>query len=105
MSLRVSGDTFQAEVLESPVPVLVDFYSDSCVPCKRMNPIISKLEPEFEGRAKFVKVNVNFDLDLAQRYAVMASPTFVLIKGGQEVARNQGTMAKGDLSKLVEKTL
>lgn len=105
MSLRVSGDTFQAEVLESPVPVLVDFYSDSCVPCKRMNPIISKLEPEFEGRAKFVKVNVNFDLALAQKYMVLASPTFVLLKDGKEVARNQGTLAKGDLAALVEKAL
>lgn len=105
MSQRVSGDTFQAEVLDSPVPVLVDFYSDSCVPCKRMNPIINKLEPEFEGRAKFVKVNVNFDLELAQKYAVMASPTFVLLKDGKEVARNQGTMAKGDLAALVEKAL
>uniref|UniRef100_UPI0027D9C3F8 thioredoxin family protein n=1 Tax=uncultured Parolsenella sp. TaxID=2083008 RepID=UPI0027D9C3F8 len=72
---------------------------------KRMNPIISKLEPEFEGRARFVKVNVNFDLELAQKYAVMASPTFVLIKDGAEVARNQGTMAKSDLAKLVEKAL
>lgn len=105
MAQRVSEADFKAEVLDSPLPVLVDFYSDSCVPCKRMNPIINALEAEFEGRAKFVKVNVNFDLDLAQRYAVMASPTFVLIKGGQEVARNQGTMAKGDLAKLVEKTL
>ena len=105
MSQRVSEADFQTEVLDSPVPVLVDFYSDSCVPCKRMNPIINKLEPEFEGRAKFVKLNVNFDLAVAERYAVMASPTFVLFKNGQEVARNQGTMAKGDLAALVEKAL
>ena len=105
MAQRVNGASFEAEVLDSPVPVLVDFYSDSCVPCKRMNPIISKLEPEFEGRAKFVKVNVNFDLELAQRYNVMASPTFVLLKGGKEVARNQGTLAKGDLAALVERAL
>ena len=105
MSQRVSGDTFQAEVLDSPVPVRVDFCSDSCVPCKRMNPIINKLEPEFEGRAKFVKVNVAFDLELAQKYAVMASPTFVLLKDGKEVARNQGTMAKSDLAAFVGKAL
>lgn len=105
MAQRVNEADFQAEVLDSPVPVLVDFYSDSCVPCKRMNPIINKLEPEFEGKAKFVKVNVNYDLSLAQKYAVMASPTFVLLKGGQEVARNQGTLAKDDLAKLVEQAL
>ena len=105
MTQRVNSDGFQAQVLDSAVPVLVDFYSDSCVPCKRMNPVISKLEGEFEGRAKFVKVNVNFDLELAQRYSVMASPTFVLFKDGAEVARNQGTMAKGDLAKLVEGAL
>lgn len=105
MTQRVNSDGFQAQVLDSAVPVLVDFYSDSCVPCKRMNPVISKLEGEFEGRAKFVKVNVNFDLELAQKYAVMASPTFVLFKDGKEVARNQGTMAKSDLAALVEKAL
>lgn len=105
MAQRVSEANFKAEVLDSPVPVLVDFYSDSCVPCKRMNPIINKLEAEFGGRAKFVKVNVNFDLALAQKYMVLASPTFVLLKDGKEVARNQGTLAKGDLAALVEKAL
>lgn len=105
MAQRVSEADYKAEVLDSPLPVLVDFYSDSCVPCKRMNPIINELEAEFEGRAKFVKVNVNFDLALAQKYMVMASPTFVLLKNGKEVARNQGTLAKGDLAALVEKAL
>ena len=52
-----------------------------------------------------MKVNVNFDLALAQKYMVLASPTFVLLKDGKEVARNQGTLAKGDLAALVEKAL
>lgn len=105
MAQRVSEADFDAKVLGSHVPVLVDFYTDSCVPCKRMNPIVAKLEPEFEQRATFVKVNANFDLSLAQRYNIMASPTFVLFKDGAEVARNQGVMTSDDLSAFVAQAL
>lgn len=101
MAARVSTDTFQAEVLEAGVPVLVEFYSDSCIPCKQMSPILGDLEDDYEGRLKVVKVNVNFDGALAETYGVMASPTVLFFKGGEEQSRLRGLQNKAQLEEVV----
>ena len=105
MAQRIGTNDFEVRVLASAGPVVVDFYSDTCVPCKRLSSTIAKVEPQFEGRASFVKVNVNYDLGLAERYGVMATPTLVVFRGGEEVARRQGALAKDDLASLVEQAL
>lgn len=61
MAARVSKDNFEAEVLQASIPVLVEFYSDSCIPCKQMSPILGDIEDDYEDRLKVVKVNANFD--------------------------------------------
>ena len=61
MAARVSKDNFEAEVLQASTPVLVEFYSDSCIPCKQMSPILGDIEDDYEDRLKVVKVNANFD--------------------------------------------
>lgn len=101
MAARVSTDTFQAEVLEAGVPVLVEFYSDSCIPCKQMSPILGDLEDDYEGRLKVVKVNVNFDGTLAETYSVMASPTVLFFKDGEEQSRLRGLQNKAQLEEVV----
>lgn len=101
MAVRVSTDTFQAEVLEAGVPVLVEFYSDSCIPCKQMSPILGDLEDDYEGRLKVVKVNVNFDGELAETYGVMASPTVLFFKDGDEQSRLRGLQNKAQLEEVV----
>ena len=98
MAVRVGTDTFQAEVLEAGVPVLVEFYSDSC---KQMSPILGDLEDDYEGRLKVVKVNVNFDGALAETYGVMASPTVLFFKDGEEQSRLRGLQNKAQLEEVV----
>ena len=67
MAERVSAAEFDSKVLASKIPVLVDFYSDSCIPCKRLSPVLSQLESEYAGRLGIVKVNVNFESELEVR--------------------------------------
>ena len=69
MAARVSKDNFEAEVLQASIPVLVEFYSDSCIPCKQMSPILGDIEDDYEDRLKVVKVNANFDGELAEQYS------------------------------------
>ncbi len=97
MALRVGNDTFEKEVLESGVLVAADFYSDNCVPCKRISPLLTQLEEEYSGQLKVVKININFDEQLAQRYSVQSVPTIVLFKGGEEKARLAGSISAEDL--------
>ena len=82
MAARVSKADFDDKVLGSSLPVLVDFYSDSCVPCKRMSPVVGDVEDEREGSLSVYKVNINFDTELAEQYDVQSVPTLLLFKGG-----------------------
>ena len=87
MAKRVGTAEFEAEVLKEKLPVIVEFYSDSCIPCKQLSPILGGIEDDYEDQVKVVKVNVNFDADLAGKYQVMASPTILFFKDGKEVDR------------------
>ena len=103
MAARVSKDNFEAEVLQAEIPVLVEFYSDSCIPCKQMSPILVDIEDEYENQLKVVKVNGNFDAELAEQYSVMVSPTILFFKGGEEVERVRGLIKKPELEEIVKK--
>lgn len=105
MSQRVGTDDFDKVVLESKVPVLVDFYSDTCIPCKRLSPRLAKLEAELGDALLVAKVNVGYDLPLAERYEVVASPTLLLFRDGSEVARHRGVMSPEELRDFVAKVL
>ena len=105
MALRVNEESFNREVLEANVPVLVEFYSDSCIPCKQMAPILGDLEDEYEGKLKIAKVNVNFDLKLAENYMVMGSPTFLFFKNGEEKNRLRGLTKKPELIEIINSIL
>ena len=101
MALRVNSETFEEEVIKSELPVLADFYSDSCVPCKRLSPIISQLESERSDRLKVVKVNINFDAELAEKYEVQAAPTLIYFKNGEETARLRGAVKKAEIEEIL----
>ena len=102
MAARVSKDNFEAEVLQAEIPVLVEFYSDSCIPCKQMSPILGDIEDDYENQLKVVKVNGNFDAELAEQYSVMVSPTILFFKGGEEVERVRGLIKKPELEEIVK---
>ena len=102
MAERVSASEFQAEVLESALPVIVEFYSDSCIPCKQLSPILGGIEDDYEEQLKVVKVNVNFDADLAAQYQVAASPTILFFKDGQEQKRIRGLAKRPALEEVIQ---
>ena len=105
MAKRVSKEEFTSEVLQSELPVVVEFYSDSCIPCKQLSPILGEIEDDYEDKLKVVKVNVNFDAELAQEYDVAASPTLLFFKEGKEADRIRGLVKRPELEEAVKKVL
>lgn len=102
MVLRVNEDNFETEVLKSEIPVLADFYSDSCVPCKRLSPVIAEIEEQSDS-LKVVKININFDSALAEKYEVLSAPTLILFNNGNETARISGAVKKAKILELINK--
>jgi thioredoxin 1 len=96
--IKTTDDRFEVDVLESDVPVLVDFWASWCAPCRIMNPILEELAGERED-LRIVKVDMDDNQRTAMRYDVMAAPTFMLFKHGQPVLKLVGTRPK---RKLVE---
>ncbi|MFR5772872.1 MAG: thioredoxin family protein [Lachnospirales bacterium] len=101
MLQSINNDDFESEVLNSNVPVLLEFYSDSCIPCKRMSPILAELEEEHTD-IKVSKLNIKFGADTARKYNVMSSPTIVFFKNGEEVNRIKGVAKKADLEAVIK---
>lgn len=92
MAERIGKDNFEEKVLKSSIPVLVDFYSDSCIPCKMLSPVLADLEEEREGQLAVYKVNVNYEADLAEEYSVMGAPTLLLFQGGEVKGKRTGAV-------------
>ena len=89
MAERLNKENFESTIKSLPL-VLVDFYSDSCVPCKKLNPVLGDLEDEAGDQVKLFKLNINFDLEVAEKYGVASSPTLILFKNGSEADRKNG---------------
>lgn len=103
MAVRVSADTFEAEVKNAGKAVIADFYSDSCVPCKRLSPVLAEIEEEQGDKVKLVKVNINFDGELAEKYGVMSVPTLIFFKNGEEISRISGAVKKSEIVSEIDK--
>lgn len=101
MSVRANKDTFESEINEAEKLVIADFYSDSCVPCKRMSPLLAETEEEDPEGIKLVKLNINFDGETAQKYNVTSVPTLVFFKDGAEKARLMGAVKKAQLTETI----
>ena len=102
MAARIAKADFEDKVLKSPIPVIVDFYSDSCVACKMLAPGLGGLEDDYEDRIQVYKVNTNFDQELAQQYGIMSNPTLILFKDGEAADRKVGAQTADVLKAWVE---
>jgi thioredoxin 1 len=102
MAKPITDAEFDAEVLKSDIPVLVDFWAPWCGPCKSMLPIIDELTAEYEGKVKIVKVNVDENTEVPGKYGVMSIPNFVIFKGGDPVTSFVGSKSKDDMKKELD---
>ena len=102
MAARVSKDSFEAEVLGSDGLILADFYSDSCVPCKRLSPVLAEIEDKYESQIKLVKININFDPELAEKYEVRSVPAILFFRSGEVVARLNGSVKSDEIASVIE---
>jgi thioredoxin 1 len=93
---------FEAEVLKSPMPVLVDFWAEWCGPCRMLTPIMEELAQQYGGRVKMGKLNVDVSPNTASRYAVSNIPTILFVKGGNVVDQHVGLLAKTALQAKID---
>ncbi len=100
------GDhNFEAEVLGSDVPVLVDFWAPWCAPCRAIAPAIEKVAQAYAGKAKVGKINVDDHQGVPQRYQVMSIPTLLVFKGGQPVQQMVGAVPQAQIEEMLKRAL
>ena len=105
MEYKFTMDNFDAEVLQSELPVLVDFYADWCGPCKAMAPIISAIAEEYDGKLKVGKCDTEDNMPLAQKYRISSIPNMQLFKGGEVIATFIGRMDADELREKINAAL
>jgi thioredoxin 1 len=103
--IALSDSNFDAEVLQSDLPVLVDFWATWCEPCKRIEPVIKELAAQYAGKLKVGKLNVEEAPQTAKRFMVRNMPTFMIFKNGTVSNTQMGAVAKSQMMQFIEKSL
>ncbi len=101
MIVELTQDNFEAEVTNSALPVLVDFWASWCGPCKMLSPVVDELAKQYEGKVKVGKINVDEQPRLAMNYSVQSIPTLLLFKDGQPVNKSVGVVPKAAIEQML----
>lgn len=102
---HVSDTSFQADVLESKAPVLVDFWAEWCGPCKMIAPILDDVASAYQGKVQIAKVNVDENRDVPAKFGIRGIPTLILFKDGQVAATKVGALTKAQLTAFIDQQL
>ncbi len=104
--LKVTGSNFEEEVINSPIPVLVDFWASWCVPSQMMMPVLDRLSEEYKNKkVKIKKLNVDQNPGIRDKYKILGCPTFILFKDGQELTRAVGAQSDKQLREIINSVL
>ncbi len=101
MEVIINKENFEAEVTNSDIPVLVDFWATWCGPCQMLSPIVAEIAKDFAGKVKVCKVNVDDEPELANRFGISSIPTLILFKSGAPVAKSIGYKTKEQLVSFI----
>lgn len=99
--ITVNNENFEKEVLQSRMPVLLDFWATWCGPCRMMSPVVDEIAESMNTSIKVGKINIDECPNLAEKYGVMSIPTFVVLKNGVEAGRTVGVQSKEEITKLI----
>ena len=99
--MKITSENFNKEVMESEIPVLIDFWAEWCTPCKMMSKVVEELEEELKGTIKVGKINVDEGTKLATKYGIMSIPTFMIFKNGEVVQTKIGMQDKEELKRML----
>lgn len=101
----VTDSSFKQDVLDSPIPVLVDFWAPWCGPCRMVAPVVDEIAKQYDGQLKVVKINTDENPSVASQYGIRSIPTLMIFKGGQRVDMVVGAVPKTNLATTIEKHL